>query len=49
VAAFAFRAQAPLFDLAPFRLVATPAGNQVNMQAQGPDGAAALTATADLA
>ena len=49
VTAFTFRAQAPLFDLAPFRLVATPAGNQVNMQAQGPDGAAALTATADLA
>jgi 3-methylfumaryl-CoA hydratase len=49
VTAFTFRAQAPLFDLAPFRLVATPAGNQVHLQAQGPDGATALTATADLA
>jgi 3-methylfumaryl-CoA hydratase len=49
VTAFTFRAQAPLFDLAPFRLVATPAGDQVHLQAQGPDGAAALTATADLA
>jgi 3-methylfumaryl-CoA hydratase len=49
VAAFEFRAQAPLFDLAPFRLVATPAGDRVQLEAQGPDGQAALTAAADLA
>jgi hypothetical protein len=35
--------------LCPFRLVATPAGNQIDLQAQGPNGATALTATADLA
>jgi 3-methylfumaryl-CoA hydratase len=49
VAAFTFRAQAPLFDLAPFRLLGIPAGNQVHLEAQAPDGATALTATADLA
>jgi 3-methylfumaryl-CoA hydratase len=49
VTAFTFRARAPLFDLAPFRLIGTPAGNQVHLGTQGPDGATALTATADLA
>jgi 3-methylfumaryl-CoA hydratase len=49
VAAFAFRVQAPLFDLAPFRLVGTAADGQVRLEAQGPDGKAAVSATADLA
>lgn len=49
VTAFTFRAQAPLFDLAPFRLIATPVGDQVQLEAQGPGGSTAMTATADLA
>jgi 3-methylfumaryl-CoA hydratase len=49
VAAFAFRAQAPLFDLAPFRLVGTPASDHVHLEAQGPDGKTAMTARADFA
>ena len=49
VTAFTFRARAPLFDLAPFRLIATPVGDRIDLEAQGPDGATALAATADLA
>jgi 3-methylfumaryl-CoA hydratase len=49
VAAFDFRARAPLFDLAPFRLIATPEGDRVQLEAQGPDGQTTMTATADLA
>ena len=49
VTAFAFRGQAPLFDLAPFRLIGTPAGEHVHLEAQGPDGKTAMTASADLA
>jgi 3-methylfumaryl-CoA hydratase len=49
VTAFAFRGQAPLFDLAPFRLIGTPAGEQIHLEAQGPDGKTAMTASADLA
>jgi len=49
VTAFTFRARAPLFDLAPFRLIGTPVGDQVQLEAQGPDGATTLAATADLA
>ncbi|HKI38687.1 MAG TPA: hypothetical protein VKA46_42960 [Gemmataceae bacterium] len=49
VTAFAFRAQAPLFDLAPFRLLATPGPGRVQLEAQGPDGKTTMTATADLA
>lgn len=49
VSAFTFRAQAPLFDLAPFRLVGTPAGQRVHLEAQGPDDKIAMTASADLA
>lgn len=45
---FSFRGQAPLFDLAPFRLIATPAGDRVELEAQGPDGATALSAVAEL-
>ena len=46
--AFSFRGVAPLFDLGPVRLVGTLAGDDVALQAQGPDGAAALVATAIL-
>ncbi|MBK7236107.1 MAG: MaoC family dehydratase N-terminal domain-containing protein [Sterolibacteriaceae bacterium] len=49
VTAYTFRGQAPLFDLAPFRLVGTPdAGNAVQLEAQGPDGRTAFTASAEL-
>jgi 3-methylfumaryl-CoA hydratase len=40
--------QAPLFDLAPFRLVAVPSGESVELEAQTPDGKTALSATAEL-
>jgi len=49
VTAFAFRGQAPLFDLAPFRLIGTPVGEHVHLEAQGPDGKTTMTASADLA
>jgi 3-methylfumaryl-CoA hydratase len=49
VTAFVFRVRAPLFDLAPFRLMGTPAGQRVQLEAQGPDGQTTLTAVADLA
>lgn len=48
VAGFSFRGQAPLFDLSPFRLVAVPEGDRVILEAQGPDGKAALSAEAEL-
>ena len=48
VVAFSFRGLAPLFDLAPFRLVARPASDAVELEAQGPDGRATLTAQAEL-
>jgi 3-methylfumaryl-CoA hydratase len=47
VAAFEFRARAPLFDLAPFRLLARPDGQRVHLEAQGPDGQTTMNATAD--
>ena len=46
---FSFRGQAPIFDLAPFRLVGTLAGGRVELEAQGPDAKVAMSATADLA
>ena len=46
--AFSFRGVAPLFDLGPVRLVATPEGDSVALQAQGLDGKAALLASATL-
>jgi 3-methylfumaryl-CoA hydratase len=49
VAAFEFRARAPLFDLAPVRLIGTPAGARVHLEAHGPDGQTAMSATADWA
>ncbi len=49
VTAFSFRALAPLFDLAPFRLLGTPDGGRIHLEAHGPDGKTALTAEAELA
>lgn len=47
---YSFRALAPLFDLAPFRLVGTAAGDgEVILEAQGPDGATVMSARAELA
>ena len=48
-AAFEFRGRAPLFDLAPFRVAATPDDGAVKLEAHGPDGKTAMTATAKLA
>jgi len=49
-AGFAFRGRAPLFDLAPFRLVGVPGDDgTIGLEAQGPDGKTAMTATAELA
>ena len=48
VTAFGFRGQAPLFDLAPFRLVGTPTDNRVELEAHGPDGRTTMAATAEL-
>lgn len=45
---FDFRGVAPAFDLGPLRLVGIPDGDSVALQAQGPDGKAALQATATL-
>jgi 3-methylfumaryl-CoA hydratase len=49
VTAFAFRARAPLFDLAPFRLLGVRDDQRVSLEAQGPDGEITMTASADLA
>jgi len=49
VKGFSFRGKAPLFDLAPFRLMATPQGNSVDLQTVGPDGKIAMEANAELA
>ena len=48
VARFAFRGEAPLFDLAPFRVMAAAEGDAVTLAAHGPDGRKAMTATAVL-
>lgn len=48
VATYAFRAEAPLFDLAPFRLVGLPRAQEVALRAEAPDGPVAMTATAGL-
>ncbi len=46
---FTFRGQAPLFDLAPYRLIGTlTSSNTVTLEAQGPDARTTLTATATL-
>jgi 3-methylfumaryl-CoA hydratase len=44
VRTFAFRGQAPLFDIAPFRLQCVRDGDQARLAAIGPDGATALSA-----
>ena len=49
VRAFSFRGVAPLFDLGPVRLIGTLQGDTVTLEAQGPDGAVALAASATLA
>jgi 3-methylfumaryl-CoA hydratase len=49
VTAFDFRGRAPLFDLAPYRLVGRPtAASSVELETQGPDGKRTMTATATL-
>lgn len=48
ITGFSFRGVAPLFDLAPYRLIGVPAGDSVRLEAQGPDGRLALEATATL-
>jgi len=48
LATFSFRGVAPLFDLAPYRLIATPDGDTVTCHAVAPDGTIALQATATL-
>jgi 3-methylfumaryl-CoA hydratase len=48
IVAFSFRGVAPLFDLGPVRLVATPGEDAVALEAQGPDGRVALVAAAEL-
>lgn len=46
---FTFRGQAPLFDLAPYRLIGTLTSHDaVTLEAQGPDARTTLTATAKL-
>jgi 3-methylfumaryl-CoA hydratase len=46
VGAYTFRGRAPLFDLAPFRLVGQPSDEKVELEAVGPDGTVAMSATA---
>ncbi len=48
VAAFEFRGRAPLFDLAPFRVSGVAGEDKVALEAHGPDGKTAMTATAEL-
>jgi len=48
LASFSFRGVAPLFDLAPYRLIAKPEGDTVTCLALAPDGSVALQATATL-
>jgi 3-methylfumaryl-CoA hydratase len=48
VIAYSFRGRAPLFDLAPFRLIGQLENNAVGLEAIGPDGSVAMTATAPL-
>ncbi|MEZ5889099.1 MAG: MaoC family dehydratase N-terminal domain-containing protein [Xanthobacteraceae bacterium] len=48
VIAYSFRGRAPLFDLAPFRLTGQLENDAVGLEAIGPDGGVAMTATATL-
>lgn len=45
---FSFRGRAPVFDLAPIRLLGRPEGDTVELEARGPDDVPALTARARL-
>lgn len=49
IVGYTFRGLAPLFEGSPFRLIGRPEEGRVLLEAQGPDGRAAMTATADLA
>jgi len=49
VSEFQFRGQAPLFDLASFRIVGIASEGRIELQAIGPDAKTAMTATAQLA
>ncbi|MBK7354924.1 MaoC family dehydratase N-terminal domain-containing protein [Propionivibrio sp.] len=46
---FSFRGLAPLFDLAPFRLVGVPDDGKVSLEAHGPDGKTAMSASCEFA
>ncbi len=48
VVGFQFRGLAPLFDLAPFRLVGQLNGDEVELEVQGPDGRPTMRASAEL-
>nr|VFK03395.1 MAG: mesaconyl-C4-CoA hydratase [Candidatus Kentron sp. H]VFK03751.1 MAG: mesaconyl-C4-CoA hydratase [Candidatus Kentron sp. H]VFK06637.1 MAG: mesaconyl-C4-CoA hydratase [Candidatus Kentron sp. H] len=49
IAKFTFRGQAPLFDLGPYRVVATQGeDNKVELSAQGPNGKTTMVASAEL-
>jgi 3-methylfumaryl-CoA hydratase len=49
VVGFSFQARSPIFDLAPFRVVAVPGeGDDVDLKAEGPDGTLSMQATATL-
>jgi 3-methylfumaryl-CoA hydratase len=48
IVAFDFRGQAPLFDGAPVRLSAVADGERIALEARGPDGVVALSASATL-
>jgi 3-methylfumaryl-CoA hydratase len=49
IARFTFQGRGPLFALHPFRLIGRPDGDSVVLDAQGPDGTIALSASAELA
>lgn len=48
VTRYSFRAEAPLFDRTPFRLIGMPGEGEVALRAEGPDGRVAMTATAEV-
>ena len=48
ITSFRFRSRAPLFDLAPFRLLGTVSDDRVELEAKGPDGKTSMAATAEL-
>ena len=49
IKSFSFRGKAPLFDLAPFRLTASPQDEGIDLQAMGPDGKITMQASAEFA